>query len=59
VADKISGTQKTAILLLALGDKCAVDVFKRLDRREITQVSKAMVEMDSVPKRCSRNSTRF
>ncbi len=50
MADKISGTQKTAILLLALGDKCAVDVFKRLDRREITQVSKAMVEMDTVPK---------
>ncbi|PTN33580.1 flagellar motor switch protein FliG [Desulfonatronum sp. SC1] len=50
MADKISGTQKTAILLLAMGDKYAVDVFKHLDRREIIRVSKAMVEMDSVPK---------
>lgn len=50
MAEKISGAQKTAVLLLALGDKFATDVFKRLDRREIAKVSKAMVEMDSVPK---------
>ena len=50
MADKISGTQKTAILLLAMGDKYAMDVFKHLERREIIRVSKAMVEMDSVPK---------
>jgi len=50
VAGKISGPQKTAVLLLALGDNYATDVFKRLDRREIAKVSKAMVEMDSVPK---------
>lgn len=50
MADKLSGTQKTAIVLMAMGDKFAVDVFKRLERREISQVSKAMVEMNSVPK---------
>lgn len=50
MAEKITGPQKTAILLLALGDKYATDVFKRLDRREIAKVSKAMVEMDSMPK---------
>lgn len=50
MAGKISGPQKTAVLLLALGDNYATDVFKRLDRREIAKVSKAMVEMDSVPK---------
>ncbi len=50
MAEKITGPQKTAILLLAMGDRYATDVFKHLDRREIAQVSKAMVEMDSVPK---------
>jgi flagellar motor switch protein FliG len=50
VAEKITGPQKTAILLLALGDNYATDVLKRLDRREIAKVSKAMVEMDAVPK---------
>ncbi|RQD67519.1 MAG: flagellar motor switch protein FliG [Desulfonatronovibrio sp. MSAO_Bac4] len=47
---KLSGVQKTAILLLALGDNFTSDVFKRLDKTEITQVSKAMLEMESVPK---------
>lgn len=50
MAEKISGPRKTAVLLLALGDKYATDVLKRLDRREIAKVSKAMVEMDSAPK---------
>jgi flagellar motor switch protein FliG len=50
VAEKISGLQKTAVLLLAMGDKYAMDVFKHLDRRDITRVSKVMAEMDSVPK---------
>lgn len=47
---KLSGIQKTAILLLALGDNFTSDVFKRLDKTEITQVSRAMLEMESVPK---------
>ncbi len=50
MAEEISGPRKTAVLLLALGDKYATDVLKRLDRREIAKVSKAMVEMDSAPK---------
>lgn len=50
MAEKISGLQKTAVLLLAMGDKYAMDVFKHLDRRDITRVSKVMAEMDSVPK---------
>jgi len=48
--DKLSGVQKTAILLLALGDSFTAEVFKRLDKNEITSVSKAMLEMESVPK---------
>jgi len=50
LADKLSGVQKTAILLLALGEEFTTEVFKRLDRREIVKISKAMVEMESVPK---------
>ncbi|MDK2922324.1 MAG: flagellar motor switch protein FliG [Desulfonauticus sp.] len=50
MADKLSGVQKTAILLLALGEEFTTEVFKRLDRREIAKISKAMVEMESVPK---------
>ena len=47
---ELSGTQKTAVLLLALGDKFTTEVFKRLDRKEIANVSKAVVELDTVPK---------
>jgi len=45
-----SGPQKTAIVLLALGEKFTMDVFKRMERNEIATVSKAMLETDSVPK---------
>lgn len=47
---ELTGTQKTAVLLLALGDKFTTEVFKRLDRREIASVSKAVVDLDTVPK---------
>jgi flagellar motor switch protein FliG len=45
-----TGPQKTAVLCLALGDKFTGEVFKRLDRRDIARISKAMLEMDTVPK---------
>ncbi|MEF3698803.1 flagellar motor switch protein FliG [Desulfolutivibrio sp.] len=45
-----SGPQKTAVLCLALGDKFTGEVFKRLDRREIARISKAMLDMETVPK---------
>ncbi len=47
---QLTGVQKTAIILLALGDNFTADVFKRLERNEITKISKAMLEMESVPK---------
>jgi flagellar motor switch protein FliG len=50
LAERLTGPQKTAILLLALGDKFTSEMFKRMDRAEIAQVSKAMVDMDTVPK---------
>ncbi|WP_147820996.1 flagellar motor switch protein FliG [Salidesulfovibrio onnuriiensis] len=45
-----TGPQKTAIVLLALGEKFTADIFKRMERAEIAAVSKAMLETDSVPK---------
>ncbi|AMK11152.1 MAG: flagellar motor switch protein FliG [Pseudodesulfovibrio sp.] len=45
-----SGPQKTAIVLLALGEKFTGEVFKRMERNEIAAVSKAMLETESVPK---------
>lgn len=48
--EQYSGSQKTAILLLALGEKFTSECFKRMDRAEIAQVSRSMLNMDSVPK---------
>jgi len=45
-----TGTQKTAIVLLALGDKFTAEVFKRMERNEIAAVSKAMLTTDSIPR---------
>ncbi|HCU68826.1 MAG TPA: flagellar motor switch protein FliG [Desulfomicrobium sp.] len=47
---KLTGPQKTAILILALGDSFASEVFKKFDRSEITAVSRAMAKLDSVGK---------
>ncbi|HWQ08156.1 MAG TPA: flagellar motor switch protein FliG [Holophaga sp.] len=46
----MTGPQKTAVLCLALGEKFTSEVFKRLDRKEIARISKAMMEMDTVPR---------
>jgi flagellar motor switch protein FliG len=45
-----SGAQKTAIVLLALGDKFTTDCFKRMERNEIAAVSKAMLDIETVSK---------
>lgn len=44
------GAKKTAVLLLTLGEQFAAEVFKRMEREELAAVSKAMVEIDTVPK---------
>lgn len=46
----LTGQEKIAVLLLAMGDKFTSDVFKRMDRQEIAAISKAIVELDPVPK---------
>ncbi len=47
---ELTGVQKIAVLLLAMGDKFTADVFKRLDRQEIALISRAIVELEPVPK---------
>jgi flagellar motor switch protein FliG len=47
---ELTGVQKIAVLLLAMGDKFTADVFKRLDKQEISLISRAIVELDPVPK---------
>ncbi|MFP4316637.1 MAG: flagellar motor switch protein FliG [Desulfovibrionales bacterium] len=47
---KLNGPQKTAVLLLTLGEEFAGQVFKNLGRKEIARVSRAMAEMETVSK---------
>ncbi|MDR1359606.1 MAG: flagellar motor switch protein FliG, partial [Deltaproteobacteria bacterium] len=49
-APSTQGAKKTAVLLLTLGEQFAAEIFKRMERQELAAVSKAMVEMDTVPK---------
>jgi flagellar motor switch protein FliG len=44
------GAKKTAVLLLTLGEQFAAEVFKRMSRDELTAISRAMVDLDAVPK---------
>ena len=48
--EQLNGSQKTAVLLLAMGDKFTSEVFKRMERAEITKISKAIMDLDTVPK---------
>ena len=47
---ELTGKQRTAVLLLAMGDKFTSDVFKRMDRHEIADISKCIVELEPVPR---------
>ncbi len=49
-AKALSGAQKTAVLLLSLGDSFAAEVFKRMERQEIAAVSRAIMEMETIDK---------
>jgi flagellar motor switch protein FliG len=44
------GVKKTAVLLLTLGEQFAAEVFKRMSRDELAAISRAMVDLDTVPK---------
>ena len=45
---KISGVQKAAILLVALGDKISGEVMKQLNDEEAKTVSKAIARLEKV-----------
>jgi flagellar motor switch protein FliG len=45
---KITGTQKAAILLVALGDKVSGEVMKQLNDEEAKAISKAIARLDKV-----------
>ncbi len=47
---ELTGKQRIAVLLLAMGDKFTADVFKRMDRQEIAEISKAIVDLEPVPR---------
>ncbi len=47
----LTGAQKTAVLLLSLGDSFATEVFKRMERQEVAMVSRAIMEMEAIDKR--------
>ncbi|MDR2573514.1 MAG: flagellar motor switch protein FliG [Desulfovibrio sp.] len=47
---ELTGQQRIAVLLLAMGDKFTADIFKRMDRQEIAAVSKAIVDLAPVPR---------
>ncbi|MDR1686723.1 MAG: flagellar motor switch protein FliG [Desulfovibrio sp.] len=46
----LEGAKKTAVLLLTMGEQFAAEVFKRMNRDELAAVSKAMLQMETVPK---------
>lgn len=46
----LTGQQRIAVLLLAMGDKFTADIFKRMERKEIADVSRAIVELGPIPK---------
>ncbi len=47
---ELTGKQRIAVLLLAMGDKFTADVFKRMDRQEIAEISKTIVDLEPVPR---------
>ena len=47
---ELTGKQRIAVLLLAMGDQFTSDVFKRMDRQEIAEISKAIVDLEPVPR---------
>ncbi len=50
MADTYTGQEKTAIVMLALGENFTSEAFQRMERAEITAISQAMLDIESVPK---------
>ncbi len=45
---KLTGTQKSAIFLLYMGEKFTSEVFKQMDNEEIAKIASAMSEIDEI-----------
>ncbi len=48
-AKDLTGAQKAAILLMAIGEECAREVFKHLGVKEIKEIGECMTEITHVP----------
>ncbi|WP_242518933.1 flagellar motor switch protein FliG [Halochromatium roseum] len=48
ILDKMSGARRSAILMLALDDESAAEVFKRMAPQEVQEVSTEMTKLDQV-----------
>ncbi len=48
LADSMSGARRSAILMLALDDDSAAEVFKRMSPQEVQEVSTQMTQLDQV-----------
>ncbi len=48
--EDLNGTQKVAVLLMALGESIASEILKHMGPKEVQQVGLAMTELDSISK---------
>ena len=48
-AQKLTGPQKTAVFLLAIGEEYTTRVFKEMDDEEISKIATVMSQIDEVP----------
>ena len=48
--DKLTGVQKSAILLVCLGEEAAAKIFEGLADSEVQAISRCMMDIEHVPK---------
>jgi flagellar motor switch protein FliG len=53
-AERLSGPQKAAILLLCLGEEAATQIFESLDDSEVRDISRCMIEVEHVDPELAR-----
>lgn len=53
-AEKLSGAQKAAILLLCLGEEASARIFETLDDSEVRDISRCMIDIDHVDPELAR-----
>ena len=53
-AERLSGAQKAAILLLCLGEEAAAQIFQSLDDSEVRDISRCMIDVEHVDPELAR-----